>query len=111
MSSVKSIFNEGSKDPYARLLQQLVGDLGAKPSKPAAFNLWQKTKMDSKYINRITKERMAQEGLPKRFRAATRSAVVHEIFDQKCANEPHFKDEWEAKSVARMECTYRRMEI
>jgi len=92
MSSTKAIFQEGSKDPYGRLIQQLVGDAGPKPVKQTAINLWCKTKEDSTYINKLTKERMKAENLAKRFRAATRSKIVHEIWDQKCATDPTFRD-------------------
>ena len=84
MASTKAIFQEGSKDPYGRLLQQLVGDAGPKPVKSTAINLWCKYKEDSKYINRLTRERMSRENLPKKYRAATQSKIVHEIFDQNC---------------------------
>jgi len=99
MSSVKHIFSEGSKDPYSRLLQKLIGDAGPKPSKKAAFNLWSKSKSDSAYINTITNRRLKEEGLPKKYRASIRSAVVREIFDQKCKNEEGFEAQWEAYSV------------
>ena len=42
---------------------------------------------------------MKSENLPKKFRAATRLKIVHEIFEQKCATDPTFKDRWEQMTV------------